>query len=255
MTPYDFARLFQAQYASYTDDFPFWLSQAKRFGSPILELGCGPGRLLAPLLKAGHQVTGVDQDLEMLRRARRSLPPELQGDLSLLMADFRSFIFPSQYRLAMMACNTLAGIPPRDVLASFERIHHALLPGGALAIELPNPNPATWDLDPDDTETPIDAFIDPDSGNPIQLYCEQKYDPKRSCVWVAWRYDELQGDGSVQAHHIQTAFHLWTQIDLRRTLEQAGFPTLDFYGDYSMPPFQSDSPKMLVCAASAHLDP
>jgi len=38
-------------------------------GGPVLEIGCGSGRLLAPLARAGYEVTGVDQSPEMLARA------------------------------------------------------------------------------------------------------------------------------------------------------------------------------------------
>lgn len=44
----------------------FWLSAAKRFGSPILEIGCGTGRLLLYLAKHGYQVTGLDYSKAML---------------------------------------------------------------------------------------------------------------------------------------------------------------------------------------------
>ncbi len=48
---------------------------------PVLEVGCGRGRLLRPLAERGHQVTGVDYSGEMARHAaQESGQPVLQGD-------------------------------------------------------------------------------------------------------------------------------------------------------------------------------
>ena len=64
------ARFFDADYAGYLDDLPLLEAYAQRTGSPLLELGCGTGRLLIPLAEAGYRVTGVDLSPEMLRIAR-----------------------------------------------------------------------------------------------------------------------------------------------------------------------------------------
>ena len=51
-------------------DKKFYLSLAKKTGGPILELGCGTGRITIPLLRAGYQVTGIDSSKEMLKRLK-----------------------------------------------------------------------------------------------------------------------------------------------------------------------------------------
>ena len=63
------ARFFDADYAGYQDDLPVLQAYAQRTGGPLLELGCGTGRLLIPLAQAGYGVTGVDFSPEMLRIA------------------------------------------------------------------------------------------------------------------------------------------------------------------------------------------
>ena len=39
---------------------------------PVLELAAGSGRIVSPLAAAGHDVTGVDRDADMLGRARQA---------------------------------------------------------------------------------------------------------------------------------------------------------------------------------------
>jgi cyclopropane fatty-acyl-phospholipid synthase-like methyltransferase len=64
------AALYDLEHGEYDADLDLYLSLALATGDPVLELGCGSGRLLVPLAEAGHRVTGVDQSRPMLERAR-----------------------------------------------------------------------------------------------------------------------------------------------------------------------------------------
>ena len=54
-------------------DVPFWRSLALHGGGPVLELGCGTGRISLPLGRAGVPLVGIDRSTPMLTRARSSL--------------------------------------------------------------------------------------------------------------------------------------------------------------------------------------
>lgn len=86
-------------YAEYYDydtnlkeDIPFYLKYANRVGSPILEIGCGTGRLLFPLAEAGHFVHGIDLSEKMLAIAKHKLTrinnPEHISIIQANMIDF-----------------------------------------------------------------------------------------------------------------------------------------------------------------------
>src|SRR5919108_3722018 len=65
-----------------TPELGFFRSAVERFGAPVLDLGCGTGRLLLPLLGAGVDVDGVDVSEDMLelcraRAEREGLTPRL----------------------------------------------------------------------------------------------------------------------------------------------------------------------------------
>ena len=70
-------------------DLPFWRRIVLKEATPVLELGCGTGRLLVPLSRAGVPVTGIDRSAEMLARAhtracrlpRRGRPRIVRGDV------------------------------------------------------------------------------------------------------------------------------------------------------------------------------
>lgn len=61
-----------------TDDVPFYVKWAK---SPVLELGCGTGRVLIPLAQEGFEVHGLDLSREMLLELEKKLPADSRVQL------------------------------------------------------------------------------------------------------------------------------------------------------------------------------
>jgi SAM-dependent methyltransferase len=82
-----FPPLYHAHHNLYADDLPFWLDLAGKVDGPVLELGCGTGRVLLPLAQAGRQVYGLDNDWEMLRFLANRLTPDLRSLADLIQAD------------------------------------------------------------------------------------------------------------------------------------------------------------------------
>ena len=79
-----FARFYDLDYNSFQDDVPFYLGLAEHTGGPLLELGCGTGRLLVPLARAGFEITGVDLSEGMLQVARGKDRWQVQGQVARL---------------------------------------------------------------------------------------------------------------------------------------------------------------------------
>src|ERR1051325_11300473 len=50
-------------------DVPFWRNLAIHTGGPVLELGCGTGRIALPLGRAGGTLVGIYRSPPMLARA------------------------------------------------------------------------------------------------------------------------------------------------------------------------------------------
>ncbi len=63
-------------------DRAFYATLADEVGGPVLEIGCGTGRVLAPIAAAGHEVLGVDPSPEMLAVPVESWLQRRSQDLS-----------------------------------------------------------------------------------------------------------------------------------------------------------------------------
>src|ERR1700733_13135797 len=75
------------------------LALAKRFGGPVLDLGCGTGRLARGLSGLGLEVTALDAAPAMLARAR-ALDPA--GTIRYLDGDVRRLRLHRRYRLGLL---------------------------------------------------------------------------------------------------------------------------------------------------------
>ena len=126
--------------ASYEADLPLWHELADEADGPILDLGCGTGRVALELAASGHHVTGVDSEpvftAALLARARER---ELRARAE--TADVRSFELAARdFALAiapMQVVQLLGGRHGRERMLSCVRRH--LRPGGILAIALADP--------------------------------------------------------------------------------------------------------------------
>ncbi|MGI9504343.1 MAG: class I SAM-dependent methyltransferase, partial [Geminicoccaceae bacterium] len=90
-------------------DVAFYLDCAERFGSPVLELGVGTGRIACALAKAGHKVVGLDRSKGMLDTARKKSEAQVdavQKKLDLIEADITTFALHKEFPLALIPFST-----------------------------------------------------------------------------------------------------------------------------------------------------
>lgn len=131
--------------ASYAADLALWGELAAEHARPadagctVLDLGCGTGRVALELAAAGHAVTGLDADAELVDElARRARQRRLRVDT--LAADARSFALGRRFELViapMQVVQLLGGAAGR--IAMLERVRDHLEPGGAFAAALADP--------------------------------------------------------------------------------------------------------------------
>lgn len=138
-----FARFYDAYVGEYARDLPLYLASASKAQGPILEIGCGSGRVLLPLLQAGHPVTGVDISGEMLRLADEKLNKNHLGEgCTLFNHNFVDQALPRTYGLALVTFYTFNYLlSPEQQKAFLDHVAETLLPGSVIVLHLFYPNP------------------------------------------------------------------------------------------------------------------
>lgn len=122
------------------EDAPFYLDLAREADGPVLEVGCGTGRVYLELLRAGIDADGIDVSTGMLEVLRENAAAE-GLDPSVREADVTSFRTDREYALVIVPFRAFLHLTTvADQLAALERIHDALAPGGRLALNVFTPN-------------------------------------------------------------------------------------------------------------------
>jgi SAM-dependent methyltransferase len=133
-----FAKFYDAYVRDYAQDLPVYLSLASKANAPILEIGCGSGRVLLPLLRANYVVTGVDISEEMLRLAGDKLQKNrLIEKCTLLNHNFVDSSLPQEFGLALVTFYTFNYLLSQDhQIAFLTHIAESLKPGSIIALHL-----------------------------------------------------------------------------------------------------------------------
>ena len=137
--PFADAGLYDWTYRRRRDDVQFYRTLADERGGPVLDLGCGTGRLLVPLVRDGHIVAGVDRAPAMLARARARiarLGPPVRRRALLVRGDFRALPFARRFAFAVVAFHGIQHLyTDDDLVAGFRSAAATLIPGGWFAFD------------------------------------------------------------------------------------------------------------------------
>jgi SAM-dependent methyltransferase len=125
-----------AECGGYQADLPLWRALADAAGGPVLDLGCGTGRVALDLASRGHSVTAVDSD-DALLSALRSRADAAGVDLGIEHSDVRNLRLGSRFRLAIAPMQLLQLLPGSGVRReALLRVRGALDRGGRAAFAL-----------------------------------------------------------------------------------------------------------------------
>jgi SAM-dependent methyltransferase len=121
-------------------DVAFWTQWCGEAGGPVLELGCGSGRVTLPLARAGLKVVGIDLSEPMLRAARARLAAEaqeVQRRVQLVRGDMREPVEGKFGCAIIPAATFLVMLTREDQQRLVSAVHSALRVGGQLAFDMP----------------------------------------------------------------------------------------------------------------------
>ena len=238
------AVLYDAQYARYRDDLPFYTRLADDYGSPVLELGAGNARVSAALARAGHEVVGLELSKEMLMRGRARLGGlSLNDRVQLQQGDMRSFDLERTFPLIIAPFNTFMHaytLSDQDATLAAVRRHLAL--GGLFALDLFNPN--FNELNVLRREAEWEAVGGPES----DLFLLQTHDLDAQLITTRYYLDTVTKDGTLKRQIMILKQRYFTRFELERALRTAGFEHLQFFGHFDRRHYRT-AEDHLICLA------
>lgn len=230
-----------------------WLTLAGQAKGPVLEVGCGSGRLLLPLAQAGHRLTGIDLSGLALDAARAKLEAAgLTGRVTLFQADMRQFDLPGKdFALAFIPLNTFMHCQTQqEQLATLLSIRSHLQPEGRLLLDLFYPDPAL--LAEADGRLYFEAeTIDELTGRTVQWYWRHDIDLARQLRHLTYILDEIDEEGLVRRVQIPFSLRFIYRYEMELLLRAGGFHLEMLYGSYHLEPFDSHSARLIAAARKA----
>jgi SAM-dependent methyltransferase len=241
-----FPRLYHAHHSRHAEDIAFWIGLAHWQGSPILELGCGTGRVLLALRREGLAAFGLDSDLGMLQTLKGLAPP---GEAApVWAADMAAFSLARSFAFILIPCNTFSTLGPSTRLSTLQTVARHLQPGGLFAFSVPNPEMLL--RLPRRSEPEFEEmFPHPVDGEPVQV--SSGWARAAQYVTFTWVYDHLLPDGTAERFETRARHELTPLSVYREELCQAGLRIETTFGDYDHSPCSPDAPHWIALARKA----
>ena len=204
-----------------------------RPGARILDVGCGQGRHVIPLARAGYRMTGVDRSTYLLGQAQEAAT-EMAVDVHLVRGDMRSLPVGRLFDGCLSLFTSFGYFQDDDeneqVLREMARV---LRPGGVLVLDVSNRDyyllrswPYTWRR----------------HGQAIILE-ENSFDAETSRFTT--RFTWLEGG---QRESISHSVRQYTAAELNGMLRRAELTPTATYGGFDASPFDVDSRRLVVLA-------
>jgi SAM-dependent methyltransferase len=237
--------LYHLHHSHEKEDTFFWNRLAGRYGGPILELGCGTGRILIPLAEAGYSITGLDINFQALVYLKNSLNIVLREQISVFQSNMDRFHLGKDFSLIFLACNTWSTLDSETRLATLNKIANHLNPAGIFATSFPNP--AYLEDLPDAGEMEIEeTLIHPITGNPVQVMSGWERTENR--MTFRWYYDQLFPDGNVVREKNDTQHFLTSLDEYIAEMKAEKLNPIEVLGDYSFSDYKVTSPYSIIIA-------
>ena len=233
-------------------DVAFYVEEATASGSPVLELGCGTGRILIPMAEAGIDVIGLDAAGDMLSIARTKLAacrPDVQRRTQLVHGDMRDFQLSQRFTLVAIPYRAfLHNLSCEDQLRTLGTIRRHLAANGRLILNVFDPSvrllaAGRW-------SRPLREHEDirhPRTGNRMTVREDFRCDLERQLVDGAFDYDEVDAAGGVVATtHSPLTLRYVFRYEMEHLLARAGFAVEALFGDFQRGPFRAGGEQVWV---------
>lgn len=235
-------------------DVDFFVEAALASGGPVLEAGCGTGRILIPTARAGVDIVGLDLSPHMLQVCKKRLegePKTVQSRIQLVQADMRKFDLGKTFSLVTLPFRPfqhLTTVP--DQISCLESIHRHLTDGGKLILDIFNPSLEALvqvELGKEFGDEP--EFTSPDGRHVVRCHRIVSRDLSAQVNQIELVYYVTHPDGRKERLTHTFPMRYFFRYEAEHLLVRSGFEVETVYSDYDKSPYGSKYPGELLFVA------
>ncbi len=255
----DFASLAEfydhLQYHQERPDVAFFVEVAREKGGPVLELGCGTGRVLIPTARAGLEIVGLDASSAMLGRCRENIfrePDDVRSRVTLHHADMSDFALDGSFRLITTPFRSFQHLTTVERQRScLDCVRRHLAPGGTFILDVFNPSldALTSDDLGQEVEEEGSEFSMPDGRTIRRAFRVAATDRFNQVNRIELIYHVTHPDGTKERQVHAFPMRYLFRFEAEHLLARSGFELQSVLGGYDGSPYGSEYPGELILVA------
>lgn len=238
--PFEFSAAYEALNPD-DADYRFYSTLADDLAaSRVADLGCGTGVLASSLAAGGREVVGVDPDAAMLRIARAR-----PGGKAVRWVQGYATDLPTHWADLIVMSGHVAQVflTEDDWALTLSHLRRALRDGATLAFEMRDPAARAWE---DWTRAGTLRLVETENG-PVEFWHETTEVALPLVTYATHTRNTMTGECTSDVDTL--AFR--DEMTLRDTLERAGLPIREVFGDWARGPVATGITRELIVLATA----
>jgi SAM-dependent methyltransferase len=237
--------LLRGDTSQWPDHF-FFLDVIRSAGQPVLDVGCGTGRLSIDYRSQGIDIDGVDNSPEMLALCRERAC-RLGLELNTYQQAVEQLDLPRRYRTILVPSSTLQlVIDPAQAIRAVQHLHAALEPGGTVVASFM----VLWQPGQPITSEFEKTAVRPEDGATIRRRSRARYEAAIECEHTVDVYQVIRDGQVVQEERLSRspATRSYTQDQARALFERGGFREIHLLRAFTFEPAGPQDTPFVVLA-------
>lgn len=227
--------------ADYNEDKKFYLDKIRNAGGPVLEIGCGTGRIFCEALKRGAEIYGIDKSELMLNRLKEKIDRGEHHRVKLI--DVLEYKSKRKFKLIIAPFRMFMHIlTVEDQLKFMKNVYESLAVNGEFVFNVFNPDLNRIQTGDKENKRYEGEYL---PGRILKFYDSSKPDLLNQCQHVTFRFEWYDNDKWKEGK-FSFPMRYFFRFELQHLAERAGFKPVNIYGDFNCNELNKNSKEYVV---------
>ena len=227
--------------AGYNEDKKFYQDKIRNAGGPVLEIGCGTGRIFCDALKMGADIYGIDKSELMLGRLKEKIDTGEHRRVRLI--DVLEYKPERKFKLIIAPFRMFMHIlTVKGQLRFMKIVYESLDVNGEFVFNVFNP-----DINRIQRVNKENLRFEGEymPGRILKFFDSSKPDLLNQCQHVTFKF-EWDDNGKMKEGKFSFPMRYFFRFELQHLAERAGFKSVIIYGDFNCNELNKKSKEFVV---------